>query len=80
MAIPDSLDGLPRDTATFYCRSMGGPGNNFTWMRQRDGLVVGNESQLMITDLNASDGGQYQCIVENSAGNDSTNATLYSEL
>ena len=80
MAIPDILDGLPGDNVTFNCSSLGGPGNSFTWMRQNDRQVVGSESQLTIIGLDAFDGGQYQCIVENSAGNDSTDVTLYSEL
>ena len=80
MAMPDTLDGLQGDNVTFNCSSLGGPGNNFTWMKQNDGQVVGSEPQLTITDLDAFDGGQYLCIVENSAGNDSTNVTLYSEL
>lgn len=80
MAMPDILDGLPGENATFNCSSLGGPGNSFTWMRQNDRQVVGSEPQLTITDLDAFDGGWYQCIVENSAGNDSTNVTLNGEL
>ena len=80
MAIPDISNGLPGDNVTFNCSSLGGPGNTFTWMRQNDGQVVGSESQLTIIGLDAFDGGQYQCIVENRAGNDSTDVTLYSEL
>ena len=80
IAIPAILDGLPGDNVTFNCSSLGGPGNSFTWIRQNDGQVVGSESQLTIIGLVAFDGGQYQCIVENSAGNDSTDVTLHSEL
>ena len=80
MAMPDTLDGLPGDNVIFTCSSLGGPGNSFTWMRRNDRQVVGSESQLTISDLDAFDGGQYQCIVENSAGNDSADVTLYSEL
>ena len=80
MAMPDTFDGLPGDNVTFNCSSLGGPGNSFTWMKQNDKQVIGSEPQLIITDLDALDGGQYQCIVENSAGNDSTDVTVYSEL
>ena len=80
MATPDTLDGLPGDNVIFNCSSLGGPGNSFTWTRQSDGQVVGSEPQLTISDLHAFDGGQYLCTVENSAGNDSTNVILYSEL
>lgn len=79
-ATPETNDGLLGTNATFVCSSLGGPGNHFTWIRQSNGQVVGNESQLIITALESSDGGQYQCLVENSAGNDSTNVSLYSEF
>lgn len=78
-ASPGFFDGLPGGNATFNCSSMGGPGNSFTWMRQSDGSVVGNQSSLSLMDLDAFDGGQYQCFVENRAGNDTTNVTLYGE-
>ena len=80
MASPGSFDGLPGGNATFQCSSLGGPGNNFTWMRQSDGMVIGNQSTLSIMDLDAFDGGQYQCCVENRAGNDTTSVTLYGKL
>ena len=79
MATPDTHNGLPGGNATFFFSSLGGPGNYFTWIRQSDGMVVGNESQLTIIDLDAYDGGQYQCLVNNRAGNDTADVTLYSE-
>lgn len=59
---------------------MGGPGNQFAWMRQRDGVAIGNMSRLTLDGLDAFDGGQYQCLVENRAGNDTSTVTLNSEL
>ena len=76
---PDPINGLPGGSASFNCSALGGPGNNFKWMRLRDGMIVGNESWLTLTDLDAFDGGQYQCSVENRAGNDTTTLTLNSE-
>ena len=76
---PDIINGFPGGNASFNCSSNGGPGNNFQWLRLRDGIIVGNESWLTLTDLDAFDGGQYQCFVENRAGNDTTTVTLNSK-
>ena len=80
MASPGSFNGLPGGTATFQCFSLGGPGNNFTWTRESDGMVIGNQYTLSIVDLDAFDGSQYQCFVENRAGNDTTSVILYGKL
>lgn len=79
MASPPAHDGLPGDSASFNCSSLGGPENMLTWMRQRDGVVVGNESTLSLTELDGFDGGRYQCFVENRAGNGTASVTLYGE-
>ena len=60
---------------TFSCSAMGGPQNSFTWMK--DGMMVGNDTTLTVTDIDASSGGSYTCTVSNSAGNDSASITLY---
>ena len=60
---------------TFSCTSMGGPELSFTWMMEGD--IVGNESTLSVTDIDASSGGDYTCTVSNAAGNDSDSVTLY---
>ena len=65
------------DNVTFTCSVQGGPDNMFQW--QKDGQDVLSESQstLTLTDVNATDGGLYTCVVNNAAGNDSSNITLY---
>ena len=60
---------------TFNCSAMGGPQNSFTWMK--DGVMVGNDTTLTVTDIDASSGGSYTCTVSNSAGNDSASIILY---
>ena len=43
----------------------------------RNGESVGNESTLLVTNIDASSGGSYTCSVSNAAGNDSASTTLY---
>ena len=53
------------------CEAMGGPNNTFLWVRQDLGMgsvEVGNTSLLMIESATVLDGGEYVCIVNNSAG------------
>ncbi len=65
------------DSINFTCNSEGGPGNMFQW--RKDGVDVTGEtpSILQITSVDVDDGGEYTCIVGNSAGNNSANFTLY---
>ena len=70
------------DDATLTCTSFGGPENSFQWFK--DGvpiteLVTGenNTNVLVIYNVTAStDGGVYDCVVNNSAGSDSANVSL----
>lgn len=60
----------------FMCTAMGGPGNNFTWTRLSDGQEVSAEQRLQISVMTASDGSQYECMVENEAGSESATVVL----
>ena len=60
---------------TFNCFAMGGPQNIYRWMM--NGETIGNESTLLVNDIDASSGGSYTCLVSNAAGNDSASITLY---
>ena len=60
---------------TFDCRASGGPNNSFTWTKGE--VIVGTKSSLLVTDVDASSGGDYRCIVSNVAGSDAATATLY---
>ena len=40
-------------------------------------MNIGNESTLVVMDIDASSGGDYTCTVSNAAGNDSASTTLY---
>ena len=63
------------DTISLVCTAMGGPGISFQW--EMDGTIVGNDTVLDLVAIDASYGGNYTCIVSNSAGTDSVSTTLY---
>ena len=56
--------------------ALGGPGNMFSWLKVRDMTAVIDNSKLMLVDIMVSDGGVYQCTVENLAGNENSTVTL----
>ena len=61
------------------CEAMGGPNNTFMWVRQDLGMesvVVGNASLLMIGSVTALEGGEYICMVNNSAGTGTDTVTI----
>ena len=60
---------------TFTCSAKGGPDNTFQW--ERDGVIVSNEANFTVTQIDATDGGNYTCTVSNAAGNDSNTTTLF---
>ena len=63
------------NNVSFSCFSMGGPDNTYVWMKNE--MTIGNETTLVVADINASSGGNYTCLVSNAAGNDSSSTTLY---
>ena len=75
-ATPRVINAERNTTVEFDCSAMGGPGNNFTWIRASDGAVVANVSVLQIAVEDAFDGSDYLCFVINDAGNDAGFVTL----
>ena len=65
------------DNVTLTCSARGGPDNMFQWQKNGADLSGENQTTLQLTDIDATDGGEYTCVVSNAAGNDSTNVTLY---
>ena len=71
------------ETHTFTCETMGGPNNTFEWTFNGSALTDANitstslESTLTISNVSASDGGEYTCTVSNLAGNASDSSILY---
>ena len=71
------MEASPRDvssergvTQTFSCSARGGPGNAFSWTRRLDSEVVSMSADLSVQVDSADVGSQYQCTVQNDAGND----------
>ena len=49
--------------------------NTYLWMM--NGVTVGNDSTLVVMDIDVTSGGSYTCTVSNAAGNESASTTLY---
>ena len=65
------------DILTLNCTTSDGHDNMFQWYKD-DIILEGNiDSILNITDVTADDGGLYECVVNNTAGNSSANITIY---
>ena len=64
------------DNVTLNCSAQGGPGNTYQW--QRSGTDLDNETMqtLTITQISATDGGEYTCVVSNAAGSGSASTLL----
>ena len=64
--------------ATLYCNATGNPVPSIKWIRRRTGYdtIVSNKSALMLAAIYRNESGLYQCIANNSVGNDSKNCTV----
>ena len=62
-------------SVSFNCSALGGSNNTYVWIKNE--MIVGNEDTLDVTNIDASSGGTYTCLVSNAAGNDSASTTLY---
>lgn len=74
--MPTFINGRQGGTAQFTCNTTGGPGNQFTWRRVSTNTIVSTGSILILSRLNVSSGGDYQCSVENLAGRENATVTL----
>ena len=63
---------------TLTCGTSGGPDNTFSWFKED--MSIGNTSILSISSVTPADGGVYQCMVSNDAGNSITNITIYGKF
>ena len=48
----------------------------YFWTRDGDDAVISSEAELSLVEIQAFDGGEYQCSVENVAGEDNMTVTL----
>ena len=64
--------------ATLYCDATGNPVPSITWIRLSTGevTIVSNNNSLVFAAINRNESGLYQCITNNSIGNDLKNCTL----
>ena len=76
MAFPTLANAERNATVTFTCRAEGGPSNTLTWTRLLDGETVSTDGVLTILVDSATDGSDYECLVENDAGSETVNITL----
>ena len=66
-------------TVTFTCSAQGGPNNTYQWQNDGEDLMNESDATLIVSDITATNGGNYTCVVSNAAGNDSATAVLYVE-
>ena len=64
------------DVVTLNCTASGGPDNMLLWYKD-DVLLQRNNNILNITTVSAADGGLYECVINNTAGNSTANITIY---
>ena len=64
------------DALTLNCTASGGPANMLRWFKD-DVLLEGSDDILEFTAVSAANGGFYECVVNNTAGNSTANITLY---
>ena len=80
MVSPSAIVATFGEEHVFTCSSLGGPANTYEWIK--DGVYLSGEtsSELVVSDVTASDGGIYTCTVSNAAGNGSDSGSLYVNL
>ena len=64
------------DTLILTCTASGGPDNTFRWSKDGGDIAESTNGILNIT-VAATDGGVYECVVNNTAGYSSANITIY---
>ena len=62
---------------TLNCSVLGGPLISYQWLFNDIDTDGENSSTLTLTSVNASDGGEYTCVVSNTAGNDSASSRVF---
>ena len=65
------------DSLVLDCTAAGGPANMYRWFK--DNMLFDNDSVVNITNVEATDGGLYECRVSNDAGNSTTSVTINGE-
>ena len=68
------------DNLLLTCTASGGPSNMFHWVKDGDDITGSTDSMLNLIDVTADDGGLYECVVNNEAGNSSADITIYGRI
>ena len=70
------LNVTPSNIVVLTCSARGGPDNVFQWQKNGADLPGKNQTTLQLTDIDATDGGEYTCVVSNAAGSSSISTTI----
>ena len=65
------------NSTVLECSSEGGPNNTYQWQMNNSNLTGATLPVLVLSNIEASTGGMYTCIVSNAAGSDNTSTSLY---
>lgn len=65
------------ETVTFACTGDGGPNNTYQWYKDDQILPLEMRTNLTLSLVNSTHGGEYTCLVSNAAGNESVSSMLY---
>ena len=63
------------DNVTLHCMASGTPPPSVSWVKVSSGQRF-NESELMFTNINRSEAGEYRCEANNECGNASETASI----
>ena len=65
------------DNVILNCVARGGPDNIYQWLVNSTDISRETSTTLMLSNVNASTGGEYSCMVSNSAGNESARTFVF---
>ena len=75
--MPGSLTYQRGEDVVLNCSVIGGPDTSYQWQFEDINIDGENSSMLTLPSVNASNGGEYTCVVTNSAGNDSARVFVF---
>jgi len=64
------------DNLTVSCNASGIPPPMVSWIKVGGGNIIANGSELMFTNINRSEAGEYRCEASNECGTASETATI----
>ena len=76
-SVPPNQTFSQGDTDSLNCSSLGGPDNIYQWQFNGEDIVGENSTVLTLSNVTASIGGEYSCVVTNRAGNDTASTFVF---